>query len=165
VNQVDELIQKHRAGGLLVDANLLVLYLVGRTNKQRISTFKRTQMYTIEDFELLERLMAQFGSLVTTPHLLTEVSNLATLHTDELQILRRLFKETVFQMQEFYDESRSVVADAAFERLGLTDAAVATLCRRSMLVLTDDLQLYLALLDRGVDSINFNHIRTFFWQP
>jgi hypothetical protein len=32
-----------------------------------------------------------------------------------------------------------------------------------MLVLTDDLQLHLALVNRGVDSINFNHLRTFFW--
>jgi hypothetical protein len=107
--------------------------------------------------------VSQFERLITTPHLLTEVSNLAALHADELRVLRGLFKEVVGQMREFYDESRSVVEDAAFERLGLTDAAIATLCRRSMLVLTDDLQLHLALVNRGIDSINFNHIRTAFW--
>jgi hypothetical protein len=163
VNQVDELIAKHRANGLLIDANLLVLYLVGKTNKNRIPTFKRTQQYTVEDFELLELLIANFLTLVTTPHVLTEASNLSALHTEELKVLRGLFKDTVEQMREFYDESRSIVADPAFARLGLTDAAIATLCRRSMLVLTDDLPLHLALLNRGADSINFNHLRTFFW--
>ena len=161
--QVDGLISKHRTNGLLVDANLLVLYLVGKTNKRRIPAFKRTQQYTIEDFELLEILVSQFERMLTTPHLLTEASNLAALQADELGILRGVFKEMVGGMEEFYDESRSVVADTAFARLGLTDAAIATLCRRSMLVLTDDLQLHLALVNRGADSINFNHIRTFFW--
>ncbi len=44
------LIEKHRANGLLIDTNLLVLFLVGKTNKSRILSFKRTQAYTLEDF-------------------------------------------------------------------------------------------------------------------
>jgi hypothetical protein len=163
VIELDALISKHRTNGLLVDANLLILYLVGKTNKRRIPVFKRTQQYTIEDFDLLEILVSQFETLISTPHLLTEASNLAALQGEELTILRGQFKTMVGQMREFYDESRSVVADTTFARLGLTDAAIATLCRRSMLVLTDDLQLHLALVNRGADSINFNHIRTFFW--
>jgi hypothetical protein len=65
------LIEKHRANGLLIDTNLLVLFLVGKTNKSRILSFKRTQAYTLEDFELLERLVDQFRTLITTPHVLT----------------------------------------------------------------------------------------------
>jgi len=131
----DQLINKHRADSLLIDTNLLLLYLVGRTNKDRISTFKRTQQYTIEDFDLLEILVSRFAILVTTPHLLTELSNLATLQGTELSRLRILFKETAERMQAFYDKSRHIVYDAAFNRLGLADAAIATLCRRNLLVL------------------------------
>ena len=40
---VRELIRKHRGGGLIVDTNLLLLYLVGKTNPSRISKFKRTR--------------------------------------------------------------------------------------------------------------------------
>jgi uncharacterized protein YaiI (UPF0178 family) len=72
-----------------------------------------------------------------------------------------LFKETVARTLEYYVESRQIVSDAAFNRLGLADAAIATLCRRSLLVLTDDLPLYHDLTMRGFDAINFNHIRTF----
>ena len=43
------LIEKHRAKGVLVDTNLLVLFLVGRVNRQRILNFKRTGDFTIED--------------------------------------------------------------------------------------------------------------------
>lgn len=161
---MDELIEKHRANGLLIDTNLFLLYLIGKTNKSRILTFKRTRQYTIEDFELLELLVAHFGILVTTPHFLTEVSNLATLQGAELATLNALFKVTVRQAEECYDESQHIVAHETFDRLGLADAAIVTLCRRSMLVLTDDLELHIALLNRRVDTINFNHIRTAFWQ-
>jgi len=161
---LDQLIEKHRASGLLIDTNLLLLYLVGKTNKNRIQAFKRTRQYSVQDFDLLEILISQFTTLITTPHLLTELSNLAALQGPELSRLRTLFKETVEQTQEFYDESRRIVSDAAFSRLGLADAAIATLCRRSLLVLTDDLELYHALTTRGFDAINFNHIRTYFLQ-
>jgi hypothetical protein len=42
VTELVRLIEKHRRNGLLVDANLLLLLLVGRTNETRISKFKRT---------------------------------------------------------------------------------------------------------------------------
>ena len=61
------------------------------------------------------------------------------------------------------DASRAVVRDACFERLGLTDAAIAMLCERGMLVLTGDLELYLALQARGADALNFSHIRSLGW--
>ena len=54
------LIEKHRSNGLLIDTNLLLFYVAGRTNKNRIPNFKRTQKYTIEDFELLTDLSRQF---------------------------------------------------------------------------------------------------------
>ncbi len=62
-----QLILKHRGNGLLVDTNLLLLYIVGKTNPNRISNFKRTSRYTVEDFELLDGIMAQFKTLITTP--------------------------------------------------------------------------------------------------
>ncbi|MGD0302413.1 MAG: hypothetical protein ABSE86_35500, partial [Bryobacteraceae bacterium] len=40
--------------------------------------------------------------------------------------------------------------------------SLARISRHSMLVLTDDLDLYRTLLDRGVDAVNFNHIRSWF---
>jgi hypothetical protein len=42
------LIEKYQAKGVLVDTNLMVLFLVGAVNKRRIPKFRRTQDYTIE---------------------------------------------------------------------------------------------------------------------
>jgi hypothetical protein len=57
-------------------------------------------------------------------------------------------------MKEFCDASREVVSDQSFQRPGPTDAAI---------VLTDDLTLEITLQRRGVDAVNFNHIRAANW--
>lgn len=67
-------------------------------------------------------------------------------------------------MEERFEESRSVVRDGSFERLGLADAAISVLCRRDVLVLTEDLDLYTALSGRGVDAVNFSHVRPLNWR-
>ena len=158
------LIEKHQAKGVLVDANLLVLLLVGRVNRRRIPAFKRTQNFTIEDSELLEHLVAWFGKLFATPHVLSQVSDLADLSGKDLREIRQLFKLVVEeQIEETYDPSRALVADSLFERLGLTDAAIATVCSRGILVLTADVELQLALQHRGADALNFNHVRPLAW--
>ena len=159
------LIEKHRAKGVLVDTNLLVLFLVGTVNRQRITNFKRTGDFTIEDYELLARLIGWFGKLIATPHVLSQVSDLTDRAGGELVASRALLKRLVIeQIEETYDGSRVLVADSCFDRFGLTDAAVAAVCSRGVLVLTTDLQLHLMLQERNIDALNFNHIRPLAWR-
>jgi rRNA-processing protein FCF1 len=157
------LVEKHRSRGALIDANLLVLYLVGKTNKRRIKDFKPCDVFDVDDFDLLEELVEHLGKVFTTPHILTEVSNLAKLHGKELSAFRWLYKLLVEQMDEFHDASRDVVADDAFMPLGLTDAAIAMLQSRKLLVLTVDRRLCDTLQQRGVDAVNFRHFREMDW--
>ena len=56
-----------RSGRLLVDTNLLVLFAVGKVNRSRIETFKRTRQYTITDFKLLIKVLGRWESLYTVP--------------------------------------------------------------------------------------------------
>jgi hypothetical protein len=91
---------------------------------------------------------------------LSQVSDLTDLTGNELAAVRRLFKLLVEKTEEHYDASRLLVGDPAFERCGLTDAAVAAVCSRGILVLTTDLRLHLALQERDIDVLNFNHIRS-----
>ena len=163
MTELGSLIQRHGANGLLIDSNLFLLYLIGNTNEQRIPKFDRTQRYTIQEFRLLARLVAQFRRVITTPHILTEVSSLARLDGAELRKMRAKFHEVAQTTSEFYEESRSITGGPLFAKFGLTDAAIEVASRKPMLVLTDDLPLYLTLRHRGVDAINFNHIRTYAW--
>jgi hypothetical protein len=45
----------------------------------------------------------------------------------------------------------------------LTDAALATVSSRGLLVLTADAHLQRALQERDIDSLNFNHVRLLGW--
>ncbi len=159
VLDAEALIKKHRGKGALVDSNLLVLLLVGLVNKHRIQNFKRTQDFTVEDFDLLVRLIAWFGKLFATPHVMSQASDLADLRGDELRQVRRLFRSIVERMTESYDPSRVLVGDPIFERFGLTDAAIAKVCTRGILVVTADVELQLEIQRRGADALNFNHAR------
>jgi hypothetical protein len=47
--------------GLLVDTNLLVLFVIGTVNLDRIGTFKRTRKYIRSDYNLLVRVLAKFN--------------------------------------------------------------------------------------------------------
>jgi hypothetical protein len=81
----------------------------------------------------------------------------------KLTRVRDVFKLLVEQLEESCDVSRLVVGDPALARFGLTDAAIATVCSRGILVLTTDLQLQIALQQRGMDALNFNHLRPAAW--
>ena len=96
---------------------MLVLFLVGSVNRRRILDFKRTQSFTLEDFDLLENLIRWFGRLIATPHVLTQASDLTDLHGTERRRVRQLFKSVVEQMEESYDPSRALAADPIFEPL------------------------------------------------
>lgn len=108
--------------------------------------------------------MAEFKILITTPHVLTEVSNLGRLQGRERDVFRSWFVQIAEESREHYDASQLVVRQNCFGRLGLTDAAIVALAGRGFLFLTDDFDLYSALVENGVDAINFNHLRSRDWQ-
>ena len=158
------LIEKHKGKGVLVDTSLLVLYLVGTVNRRRILDFKRTGDFALEDFDLLVDLIAWFGPLFATPHVLAQVSDLTDLSGAELVAVREALRLLVEKLDERYDAGRVIVQHAAFQRLGLTDAAIAVASARGMLVLTADLGLALTLDQHNVDALNFNHVRAMGWR-
>jgi len=81
----------------------------------------------------------------------------------ELSMARGRFASLVQLMDESHEEGKMLVSHPLFSRLGLADAAIATVCTRGTLVLTTDLNLQLALQQRGADALNFNHVRPLAW--
>jgi rRNA-processing protein FCF1 len=150
---------------LLVDTNILLLYIVGSLSPDQIARHKRTDTFTVEDFLLLDRQLDRFGGIVVTPNVLTEVSNLLG-YTDERtrQALLAWLGAQVSALDECFVPSREAVEDAEFSRLGLTDATILSCPTQDLTVLTDDVHLYLALQRRGVEVINFNHLRETSWR-
>jgi len=140
---------------------LLVLLVVGSVDRRLIERHKRLRDFTIEDYDRLRSLLDKFSGIVTTPNVLTEVSNLA-VHQDSASTevkarLRLGLAALAGKLNERYLPSRAVVALEEFRFLGLTDSA--NLLVEGVTILTCDAVLYLASLKKGLAAINFNHLR------
>jgi len=147
---------------LLIDSNLLLLLFVGLCDRARIAKFKRTAQFTGEDFERLEDFVGQFKEIVTTPSILTEVSNLLGQLPDELRSsFHEQFALDLKELHEHYTPSRELGGEKSFARFGLTDTAILRVATSKCLVLTDDLRLAHYLRNLDVDVVNFNHLRTY----
>ena len=72
-----DLIGLYKAKGLLIDTNLLLLYFIGTYDPDRIPRFKRTMSFTVDEFLLLDAIFTNFDKVITTPNILTEISNLS----------------------------------------------------------------------------------------
>ena len=147
---------------MLVDSNLLVLYLVGEFDRQQISKLRRTKTFTIRDYLVLKQLLEIFSVRITTPNILTEVSNLSGDIPGHLR--QRFFgrvREMFNSLEEEYLPSAVGAAHPMFERFGLTDAIIADVVKDRYLVITADFPLANYLESNKADVINLNHLRSF----
>ena len=146
---------------LIIDANLIVLLVVGLAGRELIVRRRRTRMFTVEDFDRLIRAISPVAELRVTPNTLTEASNLLGQHGEPqrsrlLLTLRTLIERSPEIVVASVDAARHV----AFPRLGLTDAALLEVVSADAPLLTVDLDLYIAALASGeVAAINFNRWR------
>ena len=158
--EIDARIPKYKHRGLLVDANLLLLYLIGELDPRLIARFKRTQAFKVEDFTLLKAITDFFSVVVTMPSVLTEVSNLAGQLTGKTRLrFFETFAGKVQLLQEMHLPSNEVVRAKTFPRLGLTDSAIILACKDRYLALTVDFALARFMEDNHLDVINFNYIQ------
>ncbi|KQP42476.1 hypothetical protein ASF49_01060 [Methylobacterium sp. Leaf104] len=143
-----------------IDTNLLLLLVVGTASENFIRLHKRTNSYTADDFRLLVRILAYSDHVVVTPNVLTETSNLMRQFGHKgLDAVIEVFRHLVDGTVETFISSREAIAEPAFHKLGLTDAALLALQSEEIVLLTDDLDLYIASVSAGRRAINFSHER------
>lgn len=164
-DDLSQMLRKHRQGTVLVDANLLLLYFIGSLDPQEIPRFKRTKQFVVEDYDTLSGFLKYFKTILTTPNILTEVSNLSThlpkhLRDDYLQV----FTQSVALLEERYCASQTITTMPEMPWLGLTDTGIVHLAQAKHLVITEDAALYAHLTRQGLDALNFNHIRPLNWR-
>ncbi len=148
-----------------MDSNLLLFYMVGSIDLGRINNFHRTKSFVKEDFHALENILQNFKTIVTTPNILTEVSNfLGQLPKNLHAVYFSGFANSIALLNEKYVPSREPAKSPEFIWLHLTDSGIFNLAKNEYLVITTDAPLANHLGRHGVDVINFNHIRPDFWQ-
>ena len=147
--------------GLFIDANLLVLLIVGSVGRDLIAKHRRLRAYSAEDFDILINLLDPVDRVFVTPNILTEASNLLAQHRDPersrfFNKLRLVIQET----KEIVVTSLDAANNQAFGRLGLTDAAFLEVITKETPLITVDLDLYLAALNKSEGAaVNFTHLR------
>jgi len=156
----DRLLRKYARKGILVDSSLLVVYIIGNLDVGHLAKCPATKNFTGEDFGLLLNILARFQRVVTTAHILTEVSNLGGKLPGRLrEEFRIVFRLAINQLSENGVAATAIANSNDFIRFGVTDTAITLLSPRSYLVLTTDFPLSGLLAKRGVDVVNFNHLR------
>lgn len=147
--------------GYYVDANLLVLLVVGSLDRDLIAKHRRLRAYSAEDYEILIKLLDPVERVLVTPNTLTETSNLLAQHPEPER--SRFFKRLQFIIREAREVVvASVIAseNSAFDRLGLSDAALLEAITPDTPLVTVDLDLYLEANARGQEvALNFTHLR------
>jgi rRNA-processing protein FCF1 len=143
---------------VLLDANLLILLIVGLVAPNQVGRHKNTTNYVLGDFTLLSRILAASDPIVVTPNIVTEASNLLRQTHDPLRTeLGLALRGVLEQSREVQVASSDASRDSAFLRLGLTDAAILTAAQHNLTVLTDDGDLYVAATRRGLPAVKFSH--------
>ena len=151
-----------RPTGVFVDANLLVLLIVGRTDRGLIARHRRLRAFSEEDYKRLLLTIEKFDKVFVTPNTLTEASNLLAQHGEpERSRLFGVLRLLIDKSEEIVLASATAARNSAFTRLGLTDAALLEVVSEETPLLTVDFDLYWAALEKGQGVVyNFTHFRS-----
>jgi hypothetical protein len=156
-----ETFHRYKTRGILVDSSLLVVYLVGSFDRRHLVNCRAIKSsFTEDEFELLARIIGQFDVLITTPHVLTEVSNLAGRLPARLHIpFRTFFASVISELLEQNASAADLSLAPHFIRFGIADTAISLVAPGRYFVLTEEVALYTLLSASGVDVMNFSHVR------
>jgi len=159
---LERLLDEYRGQSLLLDANLLLVLIVGLSDPLLVAKHKKTKgEYNPEDLVLLVDLVHFFASSVTTPHLLTEVSNL--LGQSPAGLKKSLFDRFGGVIEAFTEHtipSKVIAIQNHFAIFGLTDLGILEIAsREKCLVVTDDSGFVNYLHQKQIDAFEFRLLR------
>ena len=149
------LIGKYREKGILIDTNIALLYLVGSLDLFLIRNHSRTSGYSEDDFDRVSKFIEFFVEPVSTPHILTEISNLLGRDND----LRLVLQTYIIRSKEVHTLATSLIESKAYLKFGLVDSAIFEVARGEFLVVTDDGPLFGFLESQHVDVVSLDQIR------
>jgi hypothetical protein len=151
---LERFLGKFHGKRLLLDANLLLLYFKGCFYKANLQA-PRHGTFVEEEFVLLAQTIEHFnkaGRVLTTPHLLTELSNISEdMKLNHFHFLRSI-RILIGDLDEWFDKPRigayRLSGQNHFATFGLADAVIIELAHDPLLILTNDKQMARYLQDK-----------------
>jgi len=164
---ISHILQRYAGKGLLLDTNVLLVYLLGLANPGIIGTAKRTEAYSVDDYRMLRSLVVRFHRLIVTPHILAELTNLAPSLEDRR--VRTFFAHVLAVVgvsREIHTGKDVLLRQEGLPQFGFADLSVVEASRTvGCLVVTDDFKAAGLLLRSGCPVLNLNHLRQLSWGP
>ena len=122
---------------LFVDTGVFVLLIVGLVDPTQVGKGKTTSRFTREQFKQLSYFLGS-RTIVVTPHILTETSNL--LERDErcMAVLQRLMKT----VEERSVDAKAISQHPRFLDVGMSDTVLLELITPTTPLLTADRPLW-----------------------
>lgn len=149
--------------GLILDSNLLIIYLVGLYRKELVKDFLPGKCLE-SDFDIIKWMVQRYRlQCVVTPQILAEVSNL-TFDRFQNPLLRQYLDRVIGFVRasdEEYTHKNDLLDKYHLPKLGFADSSIIEASKnRGYLVVTEDFDLYGILLREHCPVININHLRT-----
>ena len=150
---------------VLIDTNLLVLLVVGATDKKLIGIHKRTSSFLPRDYDELANLLSESREFWVTSHSMAETSNLLK-QTDKAKAQVLLHNLAVYcnNARESHIPKEMIFGYENFLRLGVTDSGFIQSSAKVSRSITVDFDLYIELSNLDREVINFNHVRATYLQ-
>ena len=145
---------------LVLDSNMLVLFVIGGVDPKLLGDAKRVKEYRPSDYELVYIYVNEFSEIVLLPNTISEASDLL----DQLKGGRRercmeRLAQLVKGSSERYIASVSAMEQPEYMALGVADAAILCTLESDTYLLTADRKLYLAALHRSCEAQYFQELR------
>jgi rRNA-processing protein FCF1 len=163
MNLVELLKGKYKQKGVFVDTNMLVLYIMGTTDIKHVNrtiSGGNTANYTENDFILASAFIDYFDRKISSPHILTETSNLLGENYDFHSYLKNNYIDKV---DEIYERSKNLAENNYYSKLGLADSSIISASTKSKkdshLVFTVDGPLSGYLKNIGIDFVTLQILK------
>lgn len=165
-NYYDYIIARKKFDGLIVDTNVMLLFLVGKYDLDFIKNFPfhRTARYSKSDFGILEDVFKNFNKIIITPHTLTELSNLSKkVNSYRIEEYFNVFINVLLQFDELNVDKNIILKSPNLYKFGVADFAIWSIAKgKKYLVFTDDYTLKGFLESKEIDTISIYEIREYF---
>ncbi len=141
---------------LLLDSNLLVVLVIGKSDEAFLGS-KPIQHFELSDYERLRHFIGAFNSIVTTPYILAEVSNLLN-KSQAGELCRRTLAGMISAIDEVHAAATELADDPNFARFGIADVSIIHAANDDTLVLTNDEPLLGLLTKSNVSVLRYRDI-------
>lgn len=152
--------------GVLVDTGPLLLLILGCYNYDLIGKLPLTEEFTKNDFDLLDRFLNNFKTIVITPQILAEISNHINTKLPKNHFSDFIEKtiSAFHSLEEDYVGKNLLLSRVELKKIGFTDMSILLSCEKEgYLILTKDLKFEGICLSQGLPVIHFDKLRASSW--